>query len=148
MSHSSRTSNLERYRESLLQLNSEILISIQERRRICLKIQELKSSEGAYPHFDPAREISIFELQKEHFLKLSLKELLSFSLMMEDQAMALAPGSYPSWSMKIHLSQQVGELFEMINPLLLKVSHPEIFNRLEFKPDFDFLKAQALPHKA
>lgn len=148
MSPSSRTSNLERYRESLLQLNSEILISIQERRRICLKIQELKSTQGPYPHYDPQRELDIFELQKEHFIKLSLKELLSFSLLMEDQAMALAPGSYPSWSTKIHLSQKAGELFEMINPLLLKVSHPEIFNRLEFTPDFDFLRAQALPHKA
>lgn len=148
MSPSSRTSNLERYRESLLQLNSEILISMQERRRICLKIQESKSIQGPYPHYDPSRELEIFELQKEHFLKLSMKELLSFSLMMEDQAMALAPGSYPSWSQKVHLARPSNELFEMINPLLLKVSHPEIFNRLDFSHEFDFLKNEALPHKA
>jgi chorismate mutase len=140
MSLSSRTSNLARYRESLLQLNSEILISLQERRRICLKIQELKSRAGAYPHYDAQRELEVFELQKDHLLKLSIKELLSFSLLMEDQAMALAPGSYPSWSLKVHMLKPTSELFEMINPLLLKVTHPEIFNRLEFVPDFDFLR--------
>lgn len=140
MSLSSRTSNLNRYREALLQLNSEILISMLERRRICLKIQELKTVSGPYPHYDASRELEVFELHKDHFLKLSIKELLCFSLMMEDQAMALAPGSYPSWSAKVHLEKAGAELFEMINPLLLKVSHPEIFNRLEFNPDFDFLR--------
>lgn len=140
MSLSSRTSNLARYREALLQLNSEILISIQERRRICLKIQELKTPSGPYPHFEPNRELEVFELQKEHFVKLSMKELLSFSLLMEDQAMAMAPGSYPSWSQKVHILSPGKDLFEMINPLLLKVSHPEIFYRLEFVPEFDFLK--------
>lgn len=142
MSLSSRTSNLSRYRESLLQLNSEILISILERRRICLKIQELKTGSGSgnYPHYDHQRELEVFELQKEALVKLSMKELLSFSLMMEDQAMALAPGSYPSWSSKIHLVNDGGALFEMINPLLLKVTHAEVFNRLELKPDFDFLR--------
>ena len=140
MSLSSRTSNLSRYRESLLQLNSEILISILERRRICLKIQEAKSGSGIYPHYDQQRELEVFELQKEALSKLSMKELLSFSLMMEDQAMALAPGSYPSWSSKVHLAKEEGQLFEMINPLLLKVTHSEVFNRLELKPDFDFLR--------
>lgn len=140
MSLLSPTSKLDRYREALLQMNSEILISIQERRRLCLKIQGLKTGSGDYPHYDAKRELEIFELQKEPFIKLSIKELLAFSVMMEDQAMALAPGSYPSWSSKVHLQTKNGELYEMINPLLLKVSHPEIFNRLALTADFDFLR--------
>lgn len=140
MSLSSRTSNFARYREALLQMNSEILISIQERRRLCLKIQGLKTTSGAYPHYDAKRELEVFELQKDHLIKLSIKELLAFSIIMEDQAVALAPGSYPSWSSKVHLQNSTNELFEMINPLLIKVTHPEIYNRLVLAPDFAFLQ--------
>lgn len=140
MSLSSRESNLSQYREALLQLNSEFFLMLSERRSVSLKIQELKGSAGRYSHFDPEREKALFEQMKEELKGPSLKELLAFSLIMEDQAMAMAPGSYPTWSSQIHLTQPSKELYAQINPLLLKTSHPDLFSRLNLNPDFSFLK--------
>lgn len=140
MSPSSRISNLAQYREALAQLNSEFLLTISERRALCLKIQEFKQNQGTYSHYDPIREKEVFELLNSSFKELSLKELLSFSLIMEDQAMAMAPGSYPSWSQGIHLTESHRDLVEMINPLLLKVSRPDLFSKLNLSVEFKFLK--------
>lgn len=140
MSPSSRESNLAQLREALAQLNSEFLLTVSERRSLCLKIQEYKDNEGRYSHYDPNREKEVFQLLRPHFRDLSLKELLAFSLIMEDQAMAMAPGSYPSWSQMIHVQEGKRDLSEMINPLLLKMSHPELFSKLKLSTDFTFLK--------
>jgi chorismate mutase len=138
MSLSSRESNLAQYREALLQLNSEFFLMISERRSISLKVQELKDGSGRYSHFDPEREKALFERLKDEVKGLTLKELLAFSLIMEDQAMAMAPGSYPTWSSGIHLAGPSTELFAMINPILLKTSHPDLFSRLKLNPNFSF----------
>lgn len=140
MSHSSRESNLAQLREMLAQLNSEFFLLLGERRGICLKIQELKEDKGRYAHYSPDRENDLFSQMQEELKLLSIKELLSFSLMMEDHAMAMAPGSYPSWSSRCHLIGSHQDLFEMINPLLLKKTHPHLFSRLTLSSEFDFLK--------
>lgn len=140
MSPSSRTSDLAQLREALLQLNSELFLTIGERRSLCLKIQEYKDASGRYANYDPEREKEVFALFTEQLKACSTKELLAFSLIMEDQAVAMAPGSYPAWSNRVHLSNPKNDLFEMINPLILKFSHPDFFNRLTFAPDFAFLK--------
>ncbi len=140
MSHSSRESNLAQLREALAQLNSEYFLAIAERRNLCVKIQGLKESKGRFSHYDPDREKEIFNFFVPQFKHVSIKELLAFSLIMEDQAMAMAPGSYPAWSHKIHLKDSKGELFEMVNPLMLKVSHLELFNGLSLSSEFTFLK--------
>lgn len=140
MSPSSRESDLAQLREALAQLNSEYFLTVAERRSICMKIQEYKESVGRYSHYDPEREREVFKLLDQQLKSCSLKELLAFSLLMEDHAMAMAPGSYPAWSHSIHLQNSKTELFEMINPLMLKASHPEFFNRLNLSTDFSFLK--------
>ena len=140
MSLSSRESNLFQYREALLQLNSEFFLMLSERRSVSLKIQEMKGGTGRYSHFDPEREKVLFEQMKAELKGPTLKELLAFSLIMEDQAMAMAPGSYPIWSGQIHLTQPSKELYAQINPLLLKISHPDLFSRLNLSSDFSFLK--------
>lgn len=139
MSPSSRESNLSQYREALFQLNSEFFLLLSERRAMSLKVQELKNGTGRYSHFDPEREKLLFTKMKEEMKNLTIKELLAFSLIMEDQAMAMAPGSYPAWSASIHLTEPAHDLFAMINPLLLKSTHPDLFSRLKFNPDFGFL---------
>lgn len=140
MSRSSRESELAQLREALAQLNSEFFLTIGERRSITVKIQEYKNSQGRYSHYDPDREKEIFALFNDQLKGLSLKELLAFSLIMEDHAMAMAPGSYPAWSSSPHTVNGSGELFEMINPLMLKVSRPDFFNRLALSQEFSFLK--------
>lgn len=140
MSQSSRASNLANFRERLAQLNSEFFMMLSERRAVALKIQELKENSGRYSHYDPERELDLFKKLSSEFSDLSLKELLAFSLIMEDQATAMAPGSYPSWSMSCHLQEPSKDLASMVNPLLLKISHPELFSRLKLTQEFGFLK--------
>jgi len=140
MSPSSRESNLAQYREAILQLNSEFFLMLSERRSLSLKIQELKNTSGRYSHFDPEREKLLFQHMKDEMKGSTIKELLAFSLMMEDQAMAMAPGSYPTWSSGVHLTEPSRELYSMINPVLLKACHPELFNRLALSSEFSFLK--------
>lgn len=140
MSPSSRESDLSQLREALAQLNSEYFLTIKERRNLCVKIQEFKETKGRYSHYDPERERDIFQLFTAQLKASSLKELLAFSLIMEDQAMAMAPGSYPTWSQFSHLANPKKELYEMVNPLILKISHPDFFNRLTLSAEFAFLK--------
>lgn len=140
MSPSFRESKLAELREALAQLNSELFLTLKERRAIVLKIFEQKQVSGPYPHYDPEREKEVIALLKEEMKNISLKELLAFSLIMEDQAQSMAPGSYPSWSQGIHLAKFDKEIHEMINPLILKIAHPHFFEKLALSPDFAFLK--------
>lgn len=140
MSPSSRASDLAQFREALAQLNSELFLTIGERRSLCVKIQEFKESKGRYSHYDPEREKEVFVLFQTQLKECSLKELLAFSLIMEDHAMAMAPGSYPAWSQLGHLQEPKRELYEMINPLMLKISRPDFFARLNLTAEFSFLK--------
>lgn len=140
MSPSSRESDLAQLREALAHLNSEYFLTVAERRKLCVRIQEYKGTSGRFSHFDPEREKSIFELFTPQLKSISIKELLAFSLIMEDQAMAMAPGSYPNWSNGIHLETRENEMYEMINPLILKVCRPELFGRLKLSGEFGFLK--------
>jgi chorismate mutase len=140
MSPSSRESDLAQLREALLQLNTQFFQILEDRRELTQRIQGLKDVTGRYAHFDPEREKVLFHHVLDALKKLTLKELLAFSLVMEDQAMSMAPGSYPSWSSGIHLQDSARDLPSMINPLLLKITHPELFNRLFLAPDFSFLK--------
>lgn len=140
MSPSSRESELSQLREALAQTNSELLLTLKDRRKLCLRIQSLKEKLTTYSHYAPEQESNVFDHFSAQMKDLTIRELLAFSLIMEDQAQAMAPGSYPNWSTRIHLSESRQDLFEMINPLLLKKTHPEIFNRLKLHADFSFLK--------
>ena len=140
MSPSSRVSDLGQLREALLQANSEFFIVLSERRKLCIAIQEVKGSTGRFSHYDPEREKIVFEHFRPQLAALSIRELLAFSLVMEDHALAMAPGSYPYWSQRYHLSSAPKDIHEMVNPLMLKASHPDMFARLELTPEFHFLK--------
>jgi chorismate mutase len=140
MSLSSRESDLAQLREALAQLNSEFFLTIAERRNLTVKIQEFKEAKGRYSHYDPDREKEVFANIQPQLKNCSIKELVAFSLIMEDHAMAMAPGSYPTWSQFTHLSNPKKELYEMINPLMLKISRPDFFARLALSQEFSFLK--------
>lgn len=140
MSHSSRESDLSQLREALAQLNSEFFLTIGERRNLTVKIQEFKEAKGRYSHYDPDREKEVFSMLQTQLKNCSMKELLAFSLIMEDHAMAMAPGSYPTWSQCTHIANPKKEIFEMINPLMLKISRPDFFSKLTLSQEFSFLK--------
>lgn len=140
MSPSSRASNLAQLTEALAQLNSEFFLSIGERRQLSIKIQEFKDVSGRYGHYDPEFERELFSIVQAQLTSASLRELLAFSLVIEDHSGAMAPGSYPAWSSRSHLVQSKNELYEMVNPLILKISRPDFFNRLTLTSEFTFLK--------
>lgn len=140
MSLSSRESELAQLREAIAQLNSEFFLMMGERRNLTVKIQERSGVTGRYSHFDPEKEKEVFSFFKDQLRNCSVKELLAFSLILEDHAMAMAPGSYPTWSQMVHVNSPKNELLEMINPIMLKLARPESFNRLTLASEFSFLK--------
>lgn len=140
MSLSSRESELAQLKEAMAQLNSEFFLTMGERRNITVKLQESRGQTGRYAHFDPEKEKELFTFFQTQLKSCSVKELLAFSLILEDHAMAMAPGSYPTWSQMVHLSTPKRELYEMINPIMLKLARPDSFNRLTLSSEFSFLK--------
>jgi hypothetical protein len=140
MSLSSRESELAQLKEALAQMNSEFFLAIAEKRHLTVKIQGYRAASGRYSHFDPEHEKDMFLFFQPQLKTCSIKELLAFSLLMEDHAMAMAPGSYPTWSQMIHVAAPKNELYELINPLILKIARPDFFNRLTLAPEFSFLK--------
>ncbi len=125
--------NLNKLRSEIDSLNSTFFKTLSQRRDCARKIQEGKVSHQAVC-FDPVREEVIFSLHKDELEKCSIKEILSFSLLMESQA----GENYPAWSKRIHLKSFEGKLYEQINPLLLKIIRPLEYQKLELKESYQF----------
>ncbi len=141
MSPLSPEQQLDDLRSNLLILNHDFLSLLDKRRALCIKIQEMKTLLGKNSLYDPEREFEVFKKFHQDLMHLSVKEMLSFSLIMEQQAQVFSPGSYPNWSEGVHLlSDQRLQLFEMINPLMLKAKSSELFEKLKLSKDFSFLK--------
>lgn len=142
MSPLSQESNLRDLRDQLREKNELFFSTLSERKLIGQKIQDLKSERvGQYSHYCPRREKEIFGEMKNSLALLSLRELLAFSLIMEEHADSSVRGGncYPIWSSQIHLLKKEEEIFFLINPLLLKLLHQHLFFRLQLKSDFTFL---------
>jgi len=145
MWHSHQESKLFNLREELLSLNSDFFSWLIRRREVTENIQIEKKLCGRFKYYDPKREIEVFNLLESALKGASLKELLAFSLIMEDHALASDHNSYPEWSKGVHIHQPRHELFEMMNPLMLKKTHPDLFHKLSLTSDFLFLKDYPLP---
>ena len=121
-------------RQELEALNAQFF-SLLDQRRLCVKaIQQCKEVKGAYAYFDPQREVELFENFHTELLALSLEELLAFSLLMESHS--AFDDRYPRWSQRTHLAQTSGELFEMINPLLLSTVKKKLYKKLVLHVNF------------
>jgi len=134
MSHSQ--DNLSNLRSQLVDLNIELFKLISQRAQLTQLIQKEKGPD-LKSHYDAQREKALFQELLPELKKLSLKELASFSLLMESQAQA--PSKYPAWSEGVHLVGPNLGIQSLINPLLLKVTHPEHFKTLKLKTEFSFL---------
>ena len=134
MSHS--LDNLSKLRSQLAQLNTQLFELIQTRAELTHELQKAKGK-NLVTHYDAQREKQLFVDHKSVLDQLSLRELAAFSLIMESQAGA--PGFYPAWSEGVHLAGRNEAIESLINPLLLKTCHLELFKRLKLKADFSFL---------
>jgi chorismate mutase len=136
-------SELNQLRSSLSELNRMFLSIMGQRKKLVHQIQATKKSQGlagfhGYHHYDPSREWSLFRSFERQMKLLSLKEILSLSILME--AHADAPGDYPEWSRGIHLRNFSDDLSSQINPLMIRLIDQSRFNQLSLKPEFEILR--------
>jgi len=125
------TKNLENLRLELEENYKDFFLLLKERREIVAQIFITKNGSNG---FDTTREGALVQKFKESLLALSLKELLSLSLLIEDHANSV--GEYPAWSDRVHLESSCGEPFEMINPIWLKSIHPNLYNQLKLRKNY------------
>ena len=135
------TLTLEELRLRLEKWNWSFFSFLEERKELVKKLQRKKSKSpispfSPFPHFDPHREWHLFSTFRNPLLAFSLTELLSYSLIMESHASLGQSGVYPSWSQKIHLEEgrPACNLWEMINPLLLKATHEDLLRKVDLAP--------------
>ncbi len=108
------------------------------------KSEELKLK--AYPHFDIIRERELFARFQDRLQDMSFKEVLSLSLIIEDQA-CLGTDMfefYPQWSKQVHskglLDNELNPLIALINPVILFFHSEDLFAKLEFKEEFEHVR--------
>jgi chorismate mutase len=129
---------IESLRQDVLTLTNTIIESLLERKSHVSCIQDLKEKAEGFKNFDPSREIIVFK-NINGIDKLSLKEILSLSLVIEDHA---SSGEfYPEWSAGVHLASNPTDISHQINPILLastfKTRYDSLPLNLEFKTLLD-----------
>lgn len=103
--------SLHKLRSDLEKINQDLFKIIIRRREIVENIQSLKSKEGEFPFYDEKREKELFSSMKSDLEKLTPKELLAFSLLIESHAQIGDEDNYPSWFK--------GDITKSTNPNLL-----------------------------
>lgn len=126
---------LESMRQSLGELSQQLLNDIQKRKEIVEKIQELKNQNKTYFAFDGEQEKKLFLKFKSSLQRLSKKELLAYSLLIEDHA-CVDQNAYPEWSQGIHLKSNITSVVEMINPILLATIYKDEYDKLPLTEEF------------
>lgn len=122
-------------RKELKTLSEEFFLFLEQRRSLVSSIQATKDNSKQYFCFDPKYEATLFTKQSESLSKLSLKELYAYSLILEDHA-NVSNGSYPEWSIQPHLDEKNHEQMSGINPILLAVTHKDLYDQLLINDEF------------
>ncbi|MGK0367342.1 MAG: chorismate mutase [Thermoproteota archaeon] len=117
---------------------------LSERSELVSNIQNLKPKNL---NFDCERESLMFNHFSTHIKKLNLKELFSYSLMIESHAQSTIKSNYPEWSNRIHLKRSSCLLQEQINPILLRVWNEESYQELLFTDEWELLLNESFKKK-
>lgn len=137
---SASSHELTRLRVELDGVNRQLLGLVQARRSLVSQIQTHKRPhDRAFECYDSEREWSLLQTLKPQLEQLSPKELLAFSLLMEEQAGA--PARYPEWSAAVHLTGGPDAIEHRLNPLLVKLLWPPKFAGLNLSTHFSFLRS-------
>lgn len=123
-------------RAELSKTNKKLITLLSERKKISNKIQIKKKNTQSWSSFDYDQEVKVFTELKADLDFLALKELLSFSLIMESHAQSNDENHYPSWSRGEHLINAPKSIQEQINPILLKIIKPKLFSELQTNEKF------------
>lgn len=116
-------------RDKLLKENLELIKSISFRKELVRSIHQVKM-EKYLNAYDIKRELEVFNLIKSDLKRLTLNELFSFSLIMEDQVRCINK-FYPAWSMQEHLDIKTNQFTDGTNPLLLAIFYKESYDKLK-----------------
>lgn len=129
-------SDISNLRETLTGITEEVLNLLHKRKAIVTDIQSHKLNDRSYYCFDPKQEFKIFTSIQKDLSLMSLKELLSFSIIIEAHA-CVEVGAYPLWSEQQHLKSNTPMTIDaMINPILLAVTHKELYHSLPISEEF------------
>lgn len=118
-------------RSELISITNNIISLISKRKQLVAKIQEIKQTENLNT-FIPSREAEVYKLLESELKNFSDKELLSISLLIEEQA----GENYPQWSEGVHLEIMTNNVIDLINPLMLLILRPTSFKMLTLKKEY------------
>lgn len=125
-------------RAKLLELNLELFSLLEKRKLLVNQIQDIKI-ENKLSVFSPEREKDLFEKLAPLLKKLTLKELFSFSLLLEAHADPTNSTIYPAFSELIHLRKtDKNPLWFRVNPILLYYYDAKSYFKLPLKKNFKF----------
>lgn len=127
--------NISDLRDDVLKLNKQLFQLMQSRKKVIASIQITKKS-SSVSGFDAKREWEVFQLLSDELNAQDMNELFLFSFLMETQV----GGDYPKWSQCAHLRNSTDELFEKVNPLLLKLVKNEYYKRLKLIDSYEYLE--------
>lgn len=148
-----KLNKLSKLRDDLYNLNINFLKLVRERKKIVSQIFHEKRK-SQIDHFDYLREHVLFKKMQSDLKKLSVQELLSFSLLIESHAVNQKESEYPRWSMKTHINldeKQINkkkikfcieenscdfEILLLINPILIKYARKSWVKYLPLKDDY------------
>jgi chorismate mutase len=138
---------LKNLREKLGQINKSFFQILTERKNVVDEIIKLKKNSLTLDQiYDPAQERNLFNEMKDELSKLTLEELLAFSLIMESQA----GEHYPKFSKLEHWNFTSDLNMTLLSPTLLQLNPQLLFYYLgdkylkfikNLEPDFQ-LKPQ------
>lgn len=133
---------LDSLREESRVITESIIDLLVKRKLVVDQIQVAKKTSGQplnkneFKNFDPQREFVLFESLAHKLKKLSYKELLILSLMIESHASGVEEKAYPAWSELVHLETNTITLNSQINPILLATLHKDSYDALPLNDKF------------
>ena len=134
-------SSLNLLRKNTLNITNLIISNILDRKTDVLEIQKLKGFSSKelihkttrFKNFDFVRELFVFQ-SLDRLNQLSVKEVLSLSLLIESQAGN--SDDYPCWSSGVHLAQKPNSILQQINPILLASTFKTSYDALPLNEEF------------
>lgn len=122
-------------RSELEEINNSLFSCLENRSKLVYEIQKIKG-EFNKAVYDKSRELELFKRESEKLSKLNNKQLLIYSLLIENDANQF-DGTYPAWSSMEHLeSCSQKSLSELTNPMLLALFDKKSYSSLNIKPNF------------
>jgi chorismate mutase len=125
---------LNNLRSDLSTFNLEFLEFTSKRQILVNEIQKTKKTLGKVTIWDSKQEFRVFTKIVSLQPYIEVNYLYMLSMLIEIQASELF--DYPMWSKGEHLNSVSGKITDFMNPILLYIVTPDVFNSLDLKSEF------------